>query len=319
MLESNPVVINDFPATMYRTFQQAQQTLAGQRSGDPLAMSIEDARQQQSRYFQALNRLVPDVARSDDHTVSGPHGDIPVRLVSARVQENLPCLVFLRGAGFWAGGIDSHLGTIHRLAVLTGCAIAAIDYRRTPEHCYPVQQEEVLCVLAWLGRHGAELGLRAGAWAFFGESAGATLALSATLALRDQGQMLPAGLVLFYPNCGGPKAGARPYSLWVWRSYLGGADPEAVPGPVPLRQDLRGLPSVWLGCGEEDPLLADAQALAARLESAEVPCRLVQFPGMPHAFVMHAAALWPARLALEQAAAQVRRLFDSPSTETSPS
>lgn len=317
--ESNSVVINESPATMYRTFQEAQQGLAGQRPGDPLAMPIEEARQRQARYFQALNTDVPAVERSDDHAVPGPHGDIPVRLVSARRQERAPCLVFLRGAGFWAGGIDSHRGTLHRLATLTGCVVAAIDYRRTPEHRYPVQQDEILYVLEWLGRRRAELGLCENAWAFFGESAGATLALSATLALRDREQALPAGLVLFYPNCGGPRPDARPYSQWVWRSYLGGADPEAVPGPVPLRQDLRGLPSVWLGIGEEDPLLADAHALAERLAQAAVPHRVVPFPGMPHAFVMYAATLWPARLALEQAAAEARRLFDSPLTETLPS
>lgn len=318
-LESNPVVTNDPPATMYSTFQQAQQALAGQAPGDPLALPIEEARLRQSRYFQALNTGVPDVARSDDHAVGGPHGNIPVRLVCAHRRPHAPCLVFLRGAGFWAGSIDSHLGTLHRLAVLTGCVIAAIDYRKTPEHRYPVQQDEVLCVLAWLRRHGAELGLREGAWALFGESAGATLALSATLALRDRRDDLPAGLVLFYPNCGGPRPGARPYSQWVWRSYLGDADPGAVPGPVPLRQDLRGLPPVWLGCGTADPLLADAQALAEGLRRAAVPHQFVRFPDMPHAFVMHAAALRPARRALERAAAQVRNLFDSPLMETPPS
>ncbi|MBN9473393.1 MAG: hypothetical protein ABS43_08045 [Bordetella sp. SCN 67-23] len=312
-------MINDSPATMYRTFQEAQQGLAGQRPGDPLAMPIEEARLRQSRYFQALNTGVPDVARSDDHLVRGPHGDIPVRLVASHRQEHAPCLVFLRGAGFWAGGIDSHLGTIHRLAALTGCVIAAIDYRRAPEYRYPVQQDEILCVLAWLRSQGADLGLDGDAWAFFGESAGATLALSATLALRDRRQELPAGLVLFYPNCGGPRQGSRPYSQWVWRSYLGDADPDAVPGPVPLRQDLRGLPPVWLGCGAQDPLLADTGDLAERLQRAAVPHHVVQFPDMPHAFVMHAATLRPARLALEQAAAEVRRLFDSPLTETFPS
>ncbi|GAA4341819.1 alpha/beta hydrolase fold domain-containing protein [Pigmentiphaga soli] len=304
---------------MYRTFQEARQALAGQRPGDPLTMSIEDARRQQSLYFRALNGRIPEVARSDSHVVQGPHGDIPVRLVSAHRQQKAPCVVFLRGAGFWAGGIDSHLGTIHRLAVLTGCVLAAIDYRRTPEYRYPAQQEEILCVLAWLRRRGAALGLQQDAWVLFGESAGATLALSAALALRDRGAAMPAGLVLFYPNCGGPKTGARPYSRWVWQSYLGNADPQAVPGPVPLLQDLRGLPPMWLGCGTEDPLLADTRDLAGRLEQAGVPRQLALFPAMPHAFVMHAATLQPARLALEQAAQAIRHMFDSSSTETRPS
>ena len=87
--------------------------------------------------------------------------------------------------------------------------MCAVDYRRTPEYTYPVQRDEILTVLAWLRAHGTEYGFKYGEPVLFGESAGATIALSAALALRDASLPLPAGMVLFYTNAGGPRASAR--------------------------------------------------------------------------------------------------------------
>lgn len=274
-----------------------------------MSQPINEARRQQARFFQSLNVDVPAVAKSRDFAVEGPCGPIPIRLVHGAPAPASPVIIFLRGAGFWAGSIDSHKRTIHALARLTGFVVCAVDYRRTPEHQYPIQQQEVLCVLRWLRARGAAIGVDAGRYAFFGESAGATLALSASLAIRNAADPLPAGMALFYPNSSGPKAASRRYSQWVWQSYLGGADARAVPGPVPVFQNLHGLPPVWLGCGTEDPLLGDTYELAQGLALADVPHSVNQFPGMPHAFVMHSATLKPAQEALEQAATALRHFL----------
>jgi acetyl esterase len=293
----------------------AAQARTGHSAADPLTLPIEQARAQQDLYFQSLNGSIPAVSQSEDLEIQGPHGALALRLARPSEESGLPCIVFVRGAGWWAGGIDSHARTINTLANLSGCAVCAVDYRRTPEHAYPVQRDEVLATIEWLRREGERHDLAANRLVLFGESAGATLCLSAAIKLRDERAPLPAGLVLFYPNSGGPNPTARAYSQWVWQQYLGSSDPAATPGSVPMLQDLHGLPPIWLGCGEADPLMKDSEALARKLESAGVRHSLTRYPDLPHAFVMFSATLGPALDALSEAAAAVRSFLDlSPST-----
>lgn len=285
---------------------RARQAATGLEPGDPLRQTIAEARARQSRYFESLNLAVPKVHSSKDLLISGLHGSIPVRLVDGDARGDKPCVIFLRGAGFWAGSNDSHRRTIHLLALMSGFQVCAIDYRHTPEYAYPVQQQEVIQVYQWL-RQNMELDRRG--CAIYAESAGATLALTSQVALREAGVPLPRGLVLLYPNSSGPRPGGRPYSEWVWRNYLGETDAHRVPGPVPLHQDLRGLPSVWLGCGGEDPLVADARDLERKFVQAGVPCEVQIFPGMPHAFIGYSATLRPAQDALRLASNALRRFL----------
>lgn len=289
---------------MFETFQEAaaQQAASGAAAGDPLTQPIEQARARQDAYFRSLAGVLPAVGAMRDFAVPGPHGAVPIRLTELVTDGEHGCIVFIRGAGFWAGGLESHARTVNTLANASGCAVCTVDYRRTPEHAFPVQRDEVLATLRWLREERTALGLSPVEPVLFGESAGATIALTAALALRDAGEPRPSGLVLFYNNGTGAKPTSRAYSQWVWRQYVGGADPESVPGPAPLKQALDGLPPAWIACGEDDPLLPDTLLLDQKLTAAGVPHTMRLHPGMPHAFVMFSATLRPALAALTEAA-----------------
>lgn len=289
---------------VFQTYAEAAKALAdaGIKAADPLTLDIAQAREQQDRYFAHFNRALPPIAEARDLRIPGPAGEVALRLYRPSQDAGLPLIVFVRGAGWWAGALDSHARTMIQLAQWSGCAVCGVDFHRTPEYRYPVQRDEVLAALDWMRAHGGEHGLRAAAPVLFGESAGATLCLSAALALRDRGEPPPAGLVLFYTNAGGPKPTARAYSQWVWQQYLGHEGPSDDPGAVPLQADLRGLPPMWLGAGEDDPLMGDTLALADKLEAAEVVHELVRYPGLPHGFVMWSGSLEPALQALHSAA-----------------
>lgn len=300
---------------MFQTYAEAAAALAltGVGPADPLVLPIAQAREQQATYFAALNGDPPPIARVQALSIDGPAGPIPLRLHYPSHQSNLPVIVFVRGAGWWAGSLDSHARTLHSLALLTGCAVCGIDFRRTPEHRYPTQRDELLTSLRWLRAHGESRGLRRGEPVLFGESAGATVALSAAIAQRDAGEAGAAGLLLFYANAGGPKPQARAYSQWVWAQYLGHEGLSNDRSAVPLLDTLHGLPPAWLGVGEADPLLGDTLALDQRLTAAGNPPTLVRYAGLPHAFVMWTATLAPALAALEDAAAAARGFLNLPS------
>ncbi len=299
---------------MHSTYAQAAKAFAarGAAAADPLTMPIEQARQQQDSYFVEFNCDLPALAEVKNVLISGPHGDLPLRLhYPVKTSAVLPVIVFVRGAGWWAGSLDSHARTMHNLALLSGCVVCGVDYRRTPDHHFPVQRDELLTAIDWLQTEGVGHGLQIAPPVLFGESAGATLCLSAAMALRDRGRPAPAGLVLFYTNAGGPKPTARAYSQWVWTQYLGHEGASTDGSAVPLLGDLSGLPPMWLGAGEDDPLMADTLTLERLVRASGQTPELVTYPGLPHGFVMWTGLLAPALQALEQASVAARKFFGS--------
>jgi len=288
---------------LFATYAEAaqEQSLSGFSAADPLTSSIEDARAKQNLYFQSLNQNLPEVSSERDLEIAGPFGAIPIRLVYPKASSPLPCIIFIRGAGFWAGSLDSHARTMRSLALLSDCVVCAIDYRRTPEFHYPTQRDEVLQLITWLKQNASQVGI-SDKITLFGESAGATIALSAALFLRDQGDPALSGLTLFYNNAGGPNPKARAYSQWVWKQYLGHEGLSTNNNAVPLLDDLYGLPPVWLGVGEDDPLMKDTIEVNKKILASGGKSTLVSYPNLPHAFVMYSGTLKPAYDALETAA-----------------
>jgi len=301
--------------SLFASYSEAAKAQAesGITSADPLKLAIEQARAQQDLYFQTLNQDLPQVAKISDLKVPSPHGEVAIRLVYPDLVQAKSYIVFVRGGGFWAGNLDSHARTMRSLALLSGSVVCAIDYRRTPEFHFPVQRNEIVSVLDYLQTHQESLGIL-GCPVLFGESAGATLALSAAQYLRDQNQDQLAGLVLFYNNAGGFKPNARAYSQWVWKQYLGPHLATDDPQAVPLLGDLGRLPPVWIGVGEDDPLMTDSQKLAELLKVHGQDPILRVYQALPHGFLMWTGSLQPAFNALQESVEAIKVMHESKNT-----
>jgi acetyl esterase/lipase len=133
-----------------------------------------------------------------------------------------------------------------------------------------------------------------------GASAGATLAMTTLLRLRDRGQVQPfAGAVLQFGayDLSGQSPSGRMYAdQWFIQAYAGHMADRTNPDVSPLYGDLRGLPPTLLVVGALDILLEDSLAMAARLSAAgnEVDLRL--FPESPHGFTSLPTAMAAAAL-----------------------
>ena len=299
----------DRPDALFATYEEAAAAVAaaGIASASPLALPLAEARAAQARYFAFLAQDPPAVGHIEDMSAAGPVGAVPLRLYYPEGTGPFPVILYIRGSGWWTGDLASHDRTMRVIARESGFAVCGIDYRCTPEFQCPVQRDEVRAALAFLETHAAPLGLVPGATVGWGESAGATLALAAAQAQRDAREPMPRGLVLMYGNFGGPKPGSRDYSKWVWRQYLGDAVPASDPAAVPLLGSMAGLPPVWLGCGDSDPLIADTNELAEKLARAGVAHDVTVYPGMPHAFVMFTRFLEAAHSSIRDGSAAARR------------
>jgi acetyl esterase/lipase len=180
-----------------------------------------------------------------------------------------------------------------KLAAATGLPVLLLQYRLAPEHPFPAALEDVLEAYQGLLAQGRP----ARRIVIAGHSAGATLTLSALLALRDRGQPRPAAAVAISPitdftHSGASlaeNAGRDVMTLaevgQVTSAYLGSADP-AGPPQSPLAGDCAGLPPLLIACGDAEMLRDDAVRFADKAAAAAVPVDLEMFEGMPHGFAI---------------------------------
>lgn len=282
---------------------------AGIETADPLTQPLAEARALQDRYFAFLAQDLPPVASIRNVFVPGPAGPFALRLiypVASKADAQLPVVVFVRGAGWWAGALDSHERSMRIIANASGCVVCGVDYTRAPEAHFPVQRDQVCAFVRWLRAEGDAFGIDAQRLALTGESAGANLSALAAARLNAQQAGTVKGLALFYGNYNLPNAATRAYSKWVWANYLGVPHTQAPVAAIPMRADVSALPPTWLGVGECDPLLDDSVQFAEKLRAANVPFELKRYPGVPHAFVMLSRLYDGATSALHDAAAALR-------------
>jgi monoterpene epsilon-lactone hydrolase len=129
-----------------------------------------------------------------------------------------------------------------------------------------------------------------------GDSAGAGLALAASLTLRDEGLRQPSRLVLISPwldatlsderqmaVAAKDKMLKRPGLREAARLYAG---PLGLDDPLvsPINGDLRRLPSLTVFTGTHDILDCDSQRLVRMARGAGVPIDLHEVEGAPHVF-----------------------------------
>ncbi|MDB5591118.1 MAG: putative esterase [Enterovirga sp.] len=239
---------------------------------------------------------------------AGTVGGIPGEWASRG--EPAATLLYLHGGAFVVCSPQTHR-TITVGFARRGFRVFAPAYRRAPEHRFPAALDDVVASYRGLLAEGHDPGQIAVA----GESAGAGLALSLLLRLRDLGLPQPAAAALFSPWIDLAHTGATmrsnaerdpmfhpDHADAVARHYLGDADPRT-PLASPLYADLTGLPPLLIQAGDSELLLDDSRRLAARARAAGLDATLTIWPGVPHGWQIFGALLPEAQRSLDQAAA----------------
>jgi acetyl esterase/lipase len=243
---------------------------------------------------------LPDVSVRDCEIAAHDGERLRVRLYQP-VQRTaaLPALLWMHGGGLVIGSPEQDEASNLQLVRQLGICVAAVRYRRAPEHPFPVPLEDCYSALAWLQRSAGELGVDVDRLAVGGMSAGAGLAAALAQLALDRGQVSLRFQLLIYPmldDRSAVRAGVehRKLRIWSqrsneygWRAYLGHAPgrPDPRPYAVPARrQELQGLPPAWIGVGSCDLFHEECVEYAARLHAAGVPCELQLVPGAYHGF-----------------------------------
>ncbi|MHA6721903.1 alpha/beta hydrolase [Sphingomonas sp. RS2018] len=217
-----------------------------------------------------------------DLTTPGAAGDIALRLYRPSADGALPVTLFVHGGGFMLGNLDTHDAMCRSLALSSGAAVLAIDYRLSPEAHAPAALDDIAAVHAMVQREGHALSLDAGRIAIVGDSAGGYLAAvsALTLPVRHVGllypMIAPAADTPSLRECGSGYMLERSFIDWAWEVY-------GAPSPL-LEADLSRYPPTTIVTAGCDLLRDEGEAFARRLRTAGRDVVVERFAGMIHGF-----------------------------------
>ncbi len=240
------------------------------------------------------------------------HGGARVHRVRPKNAASKGTILYIHGGGYVFDIISPHWDIIRSLADDTDAEIVVPLYPLAPEATY----REGHAVLDKVWR---KLAASEGPVVIAGDSAGGGFALALAQRIRDAGENMPAGLLLFSPwgdvtmqdpliqrvQSDDPMlhaTGARAAGV-MWA----GGDDLQTPAISPLYGSMTNLPPVAIFIGSSDILLADARRLRERFLEAGVNVEYFEYPNMMHVWV--GAPIPEAKRALGEAADFLKRRF----------
>ena len=250
----------------------------------------------------ALDQPVGDLGTDRRLTMPGPGGDIELRLFDPRTSRGPgPVVVFFHGGGFVVGSIDTHAGMAAEIARSLDLPVVSVEYRLAPEHPWPAAPDDCEAAARWIAANGAAFGREFTHLVLCGDSAGATLTLVTTLALREMAAALPvlmqwpiyprADVAHKYASAGMfgngfgldstdmayfEKAYACDNAHWRGKPYLA---------------DQAGLPPTFMVTAGLDPLRDTGRAYAAKCIEAGVNVTYREMAGTIHGFACYRRAI----------------------------
>ncbi|TDP74676.1 alpha/beta hydrolase [Roseateles toxinivorans] len=281
------------------------------------AQSPEAARLAYTLGAEILDLPRAKLHRVEDLVLPGAVGGLPARLY-ANSQDRLPVLLYFHGGGFTIGNLETHDSLCRQLALRSGAAVLALDYRLAPEHRFPAAVDDCWAALAWLAEYGHTLDLDNRRIAVGGDSAGGTLAAVSAQHARDLGlklalQLLVTPGTIAHADTGSHRLFANGFLLdapsiaWFFDQYIAKAQRTDWRFAPLLAEDFEGLAPACVILAECDPLVDEGLAYADALRAAGVPVQLELYRGVIHDFIkmgrsipeaLHAQAA--AALALQQ-------------------
>lgn len=263
----------------------------------PYELPLEQAREQMRAALIAKGPQL-ELHAVREMRLPSPGGPLPMRLY--RPSDGvLPVALFLHGGGWTLNDLDTHDRLCRRLAARSGWLLAALDYRRAPEHKHPAALYDALLAHRWLLDNAELVQVDASRLALLGESSGASTAACLSLLLRDLRAPMPCFQVLAYPvtDAGGQwdsyeryRSGYTldvPFLRWALANYVPPSHNRSDPYLFPLAaEDLADLPPSLVMTAEFDPLRDEGIAYAEKLRAHGVAVEHIHAHDQMHGFLL---------------------------------
>ena len=271
-------------------------------------LSIEELRHSQEASVKMLAKLPKSISLKKARI-----NELDVEWLAHESAADEKVILYLHGGGYVSGTLGMYHQLCSTLSKISGARVLMPEYRLAPNYPFPAALEDALSVYDWLLREG----ISAENIFIAGDSAGGGLTLATTLALRDEGRPLPAGIICLSPwtdlTFSGPSHETNaeksvilhPDNLHLWtEAYIAFADPRT-PHISPAFADMANFPPMLIQVGSDEVLLDDARMVAERAKSAGVDMTLTIYKKMWH--VWQTVAILPeAKRAFDEIGAFVK-------------
>jgi len=228
-------------------------------------------------------------------TVPGKNGPVEIYW-HGTAEKHAPVLFEMHGGGFATGDAAKNDALRERICG-RGIHVVGINYRKSPEHAYPVALNDVCAVIRWYWDNAEALGVSTHCFCVMGESAGGNLAAAAALRLKNDSHVIIKNQILHYPFLDMltaydevphypqdfSKETAEAFNDLYCPPYLR-SSPYVSPACADYRF-LRGLPQALIVAAGNDYLKADAKRYARLLAEADVPATYLEMPDAHHGYI----------------------------------
>lgn len=269
----------------------------------------------------------PELGGTEDRTIPGPAGEIPIRVYTPTGDGPFPVLLFFHGGGFTIGSIDSHDPVARQLCAQAGALVISVGYRLAPEAKFPAAVEDCFAATRWAAANAGELGGDPSRLAVCGDSAGGNLSAVVALLARDAGAPPICFQALIYPatdargghpsleeNAEGPFL-TKDTMKWFQEQY---GTPDQVQdwrwSPL-VAEDLSNLPPSLIITAQYDPLRDEGEAYGEALRAAGNTVTVRRYETMGHVFVQLAGMIEQGREAITEVATALRLAYGTSSGE----
>ena len=207
-------------------------------------------------------------------------------------------LLYSHGGGTVVCSMHTDRKAVAHIAKAVGARALVLNYRRSPEHKFPAQFEDVEKAYRWLLAER----IRPENIASVGQSFGGSLAVGLAVSLRAKGIPLPAAILAVTPwydmemtsetlksNAENDALLSRPLLEIFRESWIGGTGVALNDPRVNLLYaDLSGLPPIMVYYGAHDVLAGEAIEFGRRAKSFGLDVSLHSLPEGQHNFIFGA-------------------------------
>ena len=245
-------------------------------------------------------------------------GSVPVEILEPEVAAAKRVILYAHGGSFINGSCKAARNFCASFAHECACKLFLPEYRRAPEYPFPAGLEDIFVTYRGILKKYA---FSPASVVIAGDEAGANLAIALIHYLKQKKLPQPAALVLISPwldiSCSNEEIHTLQKSdKFLLKEALQAAagryttfDNVQNPLVSPLYGSFTNFPPVFIQCGSQEILSADAKALAQKIEAVGGQVQLDIWPEMWHFFQAMDAQAKEAHLAVEKMGQWVQSLF----------
>jgi len=237
-----------------------------------------------NQFREQVESMNPDTSQFDlmvsNKTIQLPGRELEIRIYKPEGGNLKPTLIYVHGACWVAGSLDSHDEICRYLSKQSNVNVIAINYRLAPENKYPAAHNDVYDATKWIWDHAIELGLDTEQFAIAGESTGAYFTAATILKSRDNkdGPKFSFQLLVYAALDGGGSSWTECKDLY----FNDNKDIRSEYGSPVWSEDLSGLPPTFNIFGQYEISRAEEELFMRKLKDENVYTKSYMNKGVGH-------------------------------------